>query len=89
MPVPPVNGNVPIVGQSVTLFRGAVQAVFRCNCDPKNQPSLIIGTEVVETCLCCGNAYGIVRVSFDRAKGEVTPTVTIGCFGKRSLAPNP
>jgi hypothetical protein len=84
--VNPLDSSIPTVGQLVTAHEGVVMATFTCRCEPTNTPLLLRGHDMGHICRRCGNIYGILKVTFDRARGDVGPAVMIGLVGRQPMS---
>jgi hypothetical protein len=70
MPMPMPQLEVPIVGRPMVAHEADVWATVTCKCRPGNAPLLIRGVEALAVCRACRMGYGVIKVEFDRARGD-------------------
>ena len=63
-----------------TVHEAQILATITCGCRLNNPPMLMRGVDVIVVCGRCGEQYGIVRATYDRASDEV-PRVAVTALG--------
>jgi hypothetical protein len=80
--------DVPIIGQPFTAHEAVVFVTMTCHCQPDNGPILVQGIGVAAVCARCRKRYAILRVAFDRERGDRVVHAQIACLTPVS-APTP